>query len=387
MEINKIAAENEKKLPSILLIDIDDRKRYAERTSMSLHRLSFDCQSTALTQKEYRRVLIGRRNFKEHLPWIILILVLSVLSIIWYLSYLAGTSWELRPTGSKGPLFLFGIAGGAICLFEFLLWPRKHFRVWRIGRVKVWMRAHIWLGLLSVPLLILHSGFHFKNLEATILFVLFGVVIVSGIWGLMMQQFLPQKMLDEIPAETIYSQIDHMSRLLAEEAEHVVIATCGLPDKEDEKKAVLGTPTEGSPIASQAHLTIGAVRVVGGIRGKVVETRAEMPFVEGTDGLREYFLSTVKPYLLQGKESGSILASVRQSEDVFNGLRQEYPAAAETAINDLESLCDQRRQFDRQKKLHLWLHNWLWIHLPLSIALIVLMFVHIWKTLQYGWPS
>ena len=33
------------------------------------------------------------------------------------------------------------------------------------------------------------------------------------------------------------------------------------------------------------------------------------------------------------------------------------------------------------------LHNWLWVHLPLSFALILLMFVHIYKTLQYRWPG
>ena len=56
-------------------------------------------------------------------------------------------------------------------------------------------------------------------------------------------------------------------------------------------------------------------------------------------------------------------------------------------VDALSNLCDQRRQFDHQARLHYWLHNWLWIHLPLSLALIVLMFVHIVRTLQYWWPS
>src|SRR3712207_8829124 len=60
---------------------------------------------------------------------------------------------------------------------------------------KVWMRAHIWLGLLAVPLLVLHSGFYFRNLEATLLLLLFLLVIVSGVWGLVMQQVIPSRML------------------------------------------------------------------------------------------------------------------------------------------------------------------------------------------------
>ena len=60
---------------------------------------------------------------------------------------------------------------------------------------------------------------------------------------------------------------------------------------------------------------------------------------------------------------------------------------AHEAVAALENLCDQRRQFDHQAKLHCRLHNWLWVHLPLSLALIILMFVHIYKTLQYWWPG
>ena len=33
--------------------------------------------------------------------------------------------------------------------------------------------------------------------------------------------------------------------------------------------------------------------------------------------------------------------------------------------------------------MHRWLHNWLIIHLPLSVALVILMFVHVWVALKY----
>ena len=62
-----------------------------------------------------------------------------------------------------------------------MLWPRKHFRVWRIGMVKTWLRAHIWLGLLTVPLILLHSGFTWGGQLTTILAWLFIIVIASGI--------------------------------------------------------------------------------------------------------------------------------------------------------------------------------------------------------------
>jgi len=333
-----------------------------------------------------------RRNWREHLPWIVFILVVSVLSVYWYIALTTQTPWDRRPNGSSLALFLFGIAGGSICLFEFLLWPRKRWRVLRLGPTKVWMRAHIWLGLLAVPLLILHSGFYFRNLEATLLLVLFLSVIVSGVWGLIMQQIIPQRMLAEVPAETIYSQIGHIANLLLEEADRLVIATCGVSEAtEAEPATALITARQEEALlanaAANTHYTVGAIRQVGGIQGKVLESHSALPPVPNSEPLRDFFNETVARYLKRGAEANSPLADPSQARVLFSDLRLALDPRAHEAVDALENLCDQRRQFDRQVKLHYWLHNWLWVHLPLSLALIVLMFVHIFKTLQYWWPG
>ena len=76
------------------------------------------------------------------------------------------------------------------------------------------MRAHIWLGLWAVPLIVLHSGLQLGGRLSIVLMVLFIVVIISGIFGLLLQQVLPRVMLRRVPAETIYSQIDHVAEQL-----------------------------------------------------------------------------------------------------------------------------------------------------------------------------
>lgn len=337
--------------------------------------------------------MLIRKNWGEHLPWIAFLLVVSALSVYWYAAIVESTSWERRPTGSSFAPFLFGLAGGAICVFEFLLWPRKRWRVLRLGRTKIWMRAHIWLGLLAVPLLILHSSFYFRNLEATLLLLLFLVVITSGVWGLIMQQILPQRMLDEVPAETIYSQIENVSNLLAEEADRLVIATCG-PQVAEEGKPPSPLISAGAEDAllteggAGQHYTIGAVRTIGGVQGKVLHSQsALMCAVPNSEALREFFNLHVLGYLKKGAASGSELTYPGQAQAAFGALRLRLDSAAHPAVEALENLCDQRRQFDHQAKLHYWLHNWLAVHLPLSLALIVLMVVHMWRTLQYWWPS
>jgi hypothetical protein len=324
------------------------------------------------------------------MPWIIGIVAVSALSVLWYISIVGATGWESRPTGSKSAMFWFGVAGGSICFFEFLLWPRKKFRTLRIGKAQTWMRAHIWLGLLAVPLLLLHSSFYFQNLEATVLFVLFAIVIASGVWGLILQQFIPQRMLEQVPSETIFSQIDRVSNQMVLEADRIVVAVCGVTVADQAKPApavvaarqeevVLTGPTEAS-------YTVGAVRRVGA-PGRSATSEASFEPVPDSQALREFFATDLADYLKKGKASGSTLANTNASKVRFQEVRMKLLPEAHAAVAMLENLAEQRRQLDHQARLHWWLHSWLWVHLPLSAALIILMFVHIFVTLKYWWPS
>jgi hypothetical protein len=318
-------------------------------------------------------VLIDWKNWPPHRPWVFFTATAAVAATFWYFSSSVGLpDW---PGGSSIPGFTFGVIGGLICLFELLLWWRKRVRTWRIGRTQVWMRAHIWLGLLSVPLLIYHSGFRLGGPLSTVLMVLFLIVIVSGVWGLFVQQVLPRAMLHEVPAETVFSQIDYIVAQLATESERLVIATCGpAPGAEVVK------PTEDD---EASFLTIGAVRMAGQVSGKVVQTRVPSIPVPGSELLRSFYYERVRPYLLHGRRSDSPLQFPARAEGMFRNLRTQLPSAAGASIDALESGCEQRRQLDQQARLHFWLHNWLWFHLPLAVALLALMFVHIFVALKY----
>src|SRR5206468_856788 len=95
------------------------------------------------------------------------------------------------------------------------------------GRAQTWMKAHIWLGLLTVPLVILHCGGRLGGTLTTIFVIVFSTVIISGIWGLAIQNLLPKLLVDAAPAETVYSQIDRVGRQYAAEAERLVMLACG----------------------------------------------------------------------------------------------------------------------------------------------------------------
>lgn len=316
-------------------------------------------------------MLIRKSNFAEHYPWIVASVIVIALAVVWFFFASLGQSdW---PSGSSLPGLTFGVVGGLICLFEFLIWPRKKLRSWRIGKVSTWMRAHIWLGLLAVPLLVLHTGFRWGGPFSTTLMVLFLVVIASGVWGLVLQQFLPDKMLKEVPAETIFSQIDYVSELMASEASQIVRSVCNISvDSNDSEN-----------YSENGHMVVGAVRNTGAIQGRVVMTASLMESMPDSKPLYDFFNEHIYGFLKNGEVAKSPLQITSRAHSMFNSLRTKLPPRAHEVVVLLEDLCNQRRQMITQAQIQFWLNNWLWVHLPLSVALIVLMFVHIFVTIKY----
>ena len=283
-------------------------------------------------------MLLDRSNWPSHRPWFYVFLLGTVASMAWFCADSRGSpQW---PGGSSVPGFTFGVVGGLIVLFEFLLWCRKKVRVWRIGSAQTWLRAHIWLGLLCLPLLVLHSGLRLGGTLSTVLMVLLVIVIVSGIGGLILQNMLPRRALEAMPAETVYSQMDYLVGQLLAEAERLVSKTCGIKAED---------------------LT---------------------PIAEG-EALALFYREQVAPFLRQGTTGNSPLCNASRAAELFQNCKMQLPPAAHEALAALESFCEQRRQWDSQVHLHFWLHSWLWVHFPLSVALLVLMVAHVVVSLRY----
>lgn len=284
------------------------------------------------------------------------------------------------PGGASAPGLAFGVAGGLIIVFEMLLWLRKTLRVVRIGRAKLWLKAHIWLGLLCVPLLVLHSGFRVWGVSlATVLMQVLLAVVVSGLAGVALQQYLPKIMLDGVPAETIRSQIPQILAQFLDEAERAVRVTCG----KDLPAPVGASAARRDTEKPRSFMVIGAVRSSGPFHGKSFQTRAQATRVAGTEPLFEFYEETVVPYLLAKNGSRMPLASTKRAAQIFEQVRIGLDPAAHGVVNLLADFCGQRRQFDLQARLHAWLHGWLCIHVPLSVAVFVLMIAHVYYAWNY----
>ena len=313
-------------------------------------------------------MLVDRSNFARHRRWIAPVGVALLLTSGWYVSAaLAAKEW---PGGSSLPGFTFGVAGSLIILFEFLLWPRKRWRSARLGSAQAWLRAHIWLGLFVLPLLILHAGFRLGGALSTVLMVLLVVVVASGLVGLIFQQTLPRRLLEQVPQETVPTQLVSLREQLRLEAEEIVQTACGetVAKRADDGEAVL------------SYLPAGVSRGAGKPQPKPAAKPAGALTADVTP-LRRFYQNVVVPYLR--RPARSPMRSATQGALLFQDLRDALEPELHSAVDSLESLCERQRQFDEQARVHFWLHAWLWVHLPLSAALIVLMFVHAWVALKY----
>src|SRR5438045_9463188 len=108
----------------------------------------------------------------------------------------------------------------------------------------------------------------------TFLILLYGVVMVSGFYGLFLQHVMPRLMKERLPAETVFEQIPHIRSQLAAAAEKMRDSfkpapkktAAGAPASSATKTATAGAPvmasTKGAlstPVAPAKSVTGSAV--------------------------------------------------------------------------------------------------------------------------------
>lgn len=288
--------------------------------------------------------------------------------------------------GGGSPIgLLCGLIGALIIGFEMLLWPRKVWRRLRLVPAKHWMAAHIWFGLVCLPIAILHAGFHWGGWLPTVLLLLLGATVLSGVYGFVLQNVLPKWMLRNLPAETIYSQIDYVSEQSVDDARRLLTLACG-PDL---YTAEIQPTDEIQRIVSQQEseseapaLVVGASRESGRTTGRMLLTTAASACREDAEVLWRAF-EELRPFLLQGKVAGGPVAELIDVPRWFAQLRAICIDDSEEVISALERICHHRHQFDMQQRVHRWLHGWIPLHLGLSVALSILLVAHIWTALRF----
>ena len=325
------------------------------------------------------------RMDKTQRGWALVSLAILALSAFVYVLY----AFE-APQGPRGGSVIgltFGIIGFAFMIFAALLGARKRVPTWRVGRAQAWMRGHLWLGFLALPMILFHGGFHFGGTLTRVLMWLLIITVLSGVFGAALQHYIPRVMTTDVPLETIYDEIGRVRVLLCEEADRAIEALCGnlglskSSSKEGQRAggftAVRTISASAVPLRTSAAVSAGASAAVAAAPEIILLSEDERA------PLRRFYLNEMRPLLERPKQRGQRLGDTAKASSGFAGLRTLLPAAAHATLADLEDICDEARQLTRQERLHRWLHGWLLLHIPLSLALILLGAIHAVMALRY----
>jgi hypothetical protein len=293
----------------------------------------------------------------SHVPWMIFV-VLATVAAVWI--YLGNFQSELLPATFRVPSALlqtpsdhhsiggtplglvFGTVSLGIFAFAALLGARKKLPFLPVGNVQGWLRGHIWLTLLTIPLILLHSGFRLGGPMTTTLMVLYAIVMVSGVYGLILQHKLPTMMKESLPAEIVFEQIPNVRAQLRAGAEKL-------------QRSLKQQATSGSPVVAT---DVSQEEVLAG-------------FIE----------QQLLPYLRARRGEKYRLGHAREADDIFRHLKLRVDEMYRASVDEMRRWCDERRLTDTQLRMQYRLHGWLFVHVPLSFLLLLMTVWHALVTL------
>ena len=311
---------------------------------------------------------------RSHLPWAGFVVVATVAAGV---AYLANFHPDQLPFAVKLPAFfgrtppLRGSVGGSplglllggasflIFLFAAALGWRKKRPTLRIGRAQTWLRGHIWLTVLTLPLVLLHSGFSVGGPMTRLLLLLYALVMGSGFFGLALQQFIPRLMKERVPMETIFEQIPHIIGQMRAAAGDLRKSLEPVPPPAPEPAAAAAAATPGATVAPPEPAVV------------VAPAPSESALC-----LMEFLDEQALPYLAARRGDRLPLGDQRVADDQFRLLKLKVTEEHQERVERIRSWCDERRQLDLQTRIHHWLHGWLLLHIPASLLLLLLTAWH-----------
>src|SRR6185369_12999947 len=164
-----------------------------------------------------------------------------------------------------------------------------------------WMRAHLWFGILTVPVVIFPTGFVLGGRLSALTFWLCMIVIASGFVGATLQHFMPRLITQRVPMETIYDQIDRVQAQLLTEADELIASI--------------------DAIATKLGLYVAAAKVGSAATLPKTGTTPEAAINE----LRSVYTESIRPFLAARGAYQHPLYARKNAKGMFIRLRKLTP--------------------------------------------------------------
>ncbi len=272
------------------------------------------------------------------------------LSLFTVLSAVAAYWWhEPQPVANGGTWLGFTLGGISAFLILMLLWlgVRKRRYSSKMGTVRGWLSAHVYLGLSLVVLATLHTGFQFHWNIHTLAYALMMTVVFSGIWGMILYLRNPRQM-----TETRNQQSREM--------------TAGLMRELDEECLQLADRcgAETHDLISSALAPLASAGTWTRLRGKRGAATASADRHFNPAGETWKLESQLAEQLAQSRDPDKVTELYTLIETI--GRRRSLSV-----------------QLGRKLRLQAQMEIWLMLHVPLSLGLLAALISHVVSVFFY----
>lgn len=235
-----------------------------------------------------------------------------------------------RPNGGTWLGYTLGTVGALLILWLALLGIRKRRMTADKWSLKAWTSAHVYLGLSLIVIGTLHTGFQFGWNVHMLAYVLMMLVILSGIYGIIVYSVLPASLAANRQQMTKAQMLEALAALDRQ------LETAAQPLDRAASDAVIAA-------LNQDVLAVGLITRLSGRQA--------------------------------GCRTNAALAGFARS-----GLSGE---AGDKVVSLLRKRRSQLDQIRRHMRLRAMLDIWLFVHVPLTIALIAALTAHIVSVFYY----
>lgn len=247
---------------------------------------------------------------------------LAIMFLFW-LDWLYDTSLRDHSFFSGWVLFT-GMAA------QWLFHIRKQLPMLPLGRAASWLKSHIYMGYFVIAAFLLHTEFSWPdNMFEWTLWSLFALVASSGVMGAYLSWSVPAK-LEQFSGQITFDTIPAIRYRL-------------------EKKA--------------SDLAISSVSETGSLAISDVYANVLHGFFVRPQNLLAHLRGSQRP--------------LRQICDELTTLERYVDEAGKTTLRSIKNLAVAKDRLDFQYAHQGLLHSWLFIHIPATYCLIVVVFLHV----------
>jgi hypothetical protein len=277
--------------------------------------------------------------------------------------------WHSPPGGPNGGTWLgytLGTIGALLIAWLAWLGRRKRNYASRFGTVRGWLSAHVYLGLSLVTIATLHTGFHFGWNIHSLSYVLMLLVIASGVYGIVVYARYPRLITanhDQGTREAWLAELDELN-----------------------EQSLRLADTLDAQVHQVVVQSIDRIRIGGSLLAQLfgprVALRKAFDKMEQELGMTTRFMASQVRLRSTAKASPDTSSTVAFMAEQLAGSSQDNESA-QKLLDLVARRRDLTSRINRDIKLNAQMQIWLYIHVPLTFALLAALLAHILSVFIY----